>query len=233
MSMHILVVGGGRVGTALATLLLDSGHTVTVYDERPSVLSRLRHTFGPAVVRAGGFTNPAALEAAGARSVDVVAATTAADEHNLVITCLARYHFNVPRTVARIVDPARAWMYDQAMGVDVAINQADLMAHVVAEEMSLGEMTTLLKLRRGKYALVEERVHPTATAAGRRVGDLTLPDECVVVAVLRAGRPILHDPDVILEPDDELLAVVHIDSAAQLADLLGPAHHGGEITVER
>lgn len=223
MSIRVLVVGGGRVGSALARVLLDSGHTVTIYDERPSVLTRLRETFGAGIVRAGGFTNPGALEAAGARGVDVVAATTAADEHNLVITCLARYHFNVPRTVARIVDPGRAWMYGPEMGVDAALNQADLIAHVVAEEMSLGEMTTLLKLRRGKYALVEERVHPAAPAIGRRVGELSLPEECVVVAILRAGIPLLHDPAVALEADDELLAVVHVDSAAGLAELLAPA----------
>jgi trk system potassium uptake protein TrkA len=222
MSIRVLVVGGGRVGAALATLLLDSGHTVTVYDERPSVLARLRDTFGPEIVRAGGFTNPGALESAGVRSADVVAATTAADEHNLVVCCLARYHFDVPRTVARIVDPATAWMYVPEMGVDIALNQADLIAHVVAEELSLGDMMTLLKLRRGRYALVEERVHPTAVAAGRHLDELELPDECVVVAVLRDGTPMLHDPTVTLEPDDEILAVVHIDATAQLAGLLAP-----------
>jgi trk system potassium uptake protein TrkA len=220
MSIRVLVVGGGRVGTALATLLLDSGHTVTVYDERPSALARLRDTFGPDIVRAGGFTNPGALEAAGARAADVVAATTADDERNLVVCCLARYHFDVARTVARIVDPARAWMYGPDMGVDIAFNQADLMAHLVAEELSLGEMTTLLKLRRGRYALVEERVHPTAVAAGRRVGDLDLPEECVVVAVLRDDTTMLHDPRLVLQPDDEILAVVHVDTAARLAELL-------------
>jgi trk system potassium uptake protein TrkA len=223
MSIRVLVVGGGRVGTALATLLRDSGNTVTIFDEHPSVLARLRDAFGSEHVRAGGFTNPGALEAAGARAVDVVAATTADDACNLVITCLARFHFGVPRTVARIVDPARAWMYCPEMGVDAALNQADLIAHVVAEEMSLGEMTTLLKLRRGKYALVEERVHPSSPAAGRPLGELTVPDECVIVAVLRAGAPILHDPTVTLEPDDEVLAVVHVDSAAELADLLAPS----------
>ena len=226
MGTRVLIVGGGRVGSALAALLRDSGHTVTVYDERPSVLARLRDTFGADVVRAGGLTNPGALEAAGARGADVVAATTADDACNLVVTCLARFHFGVPRTIARIVDPARAWMYGPEMGVDVALNQADLMAHVVAEEMSLGEMTTLLKLRRGQYALVEERVHPTAAATGRRLDELTLPSECVVVAVLRDGTPILHDAAITLAPGDEVLAVVHVDSARELAGLLAPATAG-------
>jgi trk system potassium uptake protein len=223
MSMHILIVGGGRVGAALAGLLLEGGHQVTVVDDRPAVLARLRAKLGADHAAEGGMTDPAALEAAGIRGSDVVAAVTAVDEQNLVIACLARYHYRIPRTVARIVDPARAWMYTPEMGVDVALNQADIMAHVVAEELSLGEMTILLKLRRGRYALVEERLHPAAPAVGRRVGDLPLPRECVVVAVLRDGRAILHDPATVLQAADELLAVVHRSAVPQLSRLLGPA----------
>jgi trk system potassium uptake protein len=185
MPTRVLVVGGGRVGTALVALLRDGCHDVTVLDERPAPLARLRSTFG-------------------------------ADEANLVVTCLARFHFGVPRTV----DPAKAWMYTLEMGVDAALNQADLIAHVVVEEMSLGEMTTLVKLRRGQYALVEERLHPDAPVAGRRLGDLTLPDECVVVAVLRDGTAMLHDPDVALRAGDEILAVAHTATAPALAALL-------------
>jgi 2-polyprenyl-6-methoxyphenol hydroxylase-like FAD-dependent oxidoreductase len=92
MSSRVLVVGGGRVGTALAALLINSDHAVTILDERPSALSRLRQTFGNDIIREGGMTDPPALEAAGVRNVDVVAATTANDEYNLVITCLARFH---------------------------------------------------------------------------------------------------------------------------------------------
>jgi trk system potassium uptake protein len=140
--MRVLVVGGGRVGTALAQLLIARHHQVTVIDDRPAVLERLRHDIGPDAVFEGGPTDPGVLEAAGIRRSDVVVAATAADEQNLVVTGLARFHFDVPRTVARIVDPARAWMYVPAMGVDVALNQADLMAHIVAEE--LGEVAQLL-----------------------------------------------------------------------------------------
>ena len=51
------------------------------------------------------------------------------------------------------------------MGVDVALNQAEILARLSAEEMSIGDMMTLLKLRRGKYSLVEEKIAPSARAA--------------------------------------------------------------------
>ena len=72
------------------------------------------------------------------------------------------------------------------MGIDVALNQADIIGHLVVEEMSLGEMMTLLKLRRGLYTLVEEQVHSTSSVAGRTVADVDWPASCVLVAVLPA-----------------------------------------------
>jgi hypothetical protein len=75
-----------------------------------------------------------------------------AGETNLVITSLAKFEFNVPRTITRVNIPKNAWLFVPEMGVDVALNQADLIAHLIAEEMSLGDMMTLLKLRKGQYS---------------------------------------------------------------------------------
>lgn len=67
-----------------------------------------------------------------------LAAVMGKDETNLVVTSLARFKFNVPRTIARVHQPMHAWMFTPAMGVDVALNQADLLAHFIAEEISKG-----------------------------------------------------------------------------------------------
>jgi trk system potassium uptake protein TrkA len=102
----------------------------------------------------------------------------------------------------------------------VALNQADLMGHLIIEEMSLGDMMTLLKLRKGEYALVEETVHPNAIAAGRAIRELDLPTECVLTAIIRQGRLIIPRGDTLLQAADEVLAVVHASQVAQLAALL-------------
>jgi len=107
------------------------------------------------------------------------------------------------------------------MGVDVALNQADVLAHLIAEEMSLGDMMTLLKLRKGQYALVEEQVHPRAQAVGSPLRDLPLPSECALAAIIRRGELLVPRPDLVLQPADEVLAVVHASQAAHLAALLG------------
>jgi trk system potassium uptake protein len=223
MSRQVMVVGGGRLGAALAALLCEGGHRVTLLDSRPEVTARLADTLEGVGVIQGGESDPEVLRRAGARDADAIAAVTSADERNLVVASLARFEFAVPHTIARINDPANAWMYRPEMGVDVALNQADLMAHLVVEELSLGEMTTLLKLRRGQYALVEERIRPDALAASRPLSALSLPAQCALVAVLREGAVLLARPDLVLRADDEVLAIVHTEDAERLAAVLGPA----------
>lgn len=221
MAMQVIIVGGGKVGTWLALFLRAGGYGVNVIEVRAGEIARLQHELSADVVTLGSGTDPAVLEAAGIRQVNVVAAVTGADEVNLVVTNLARFEFGVPRTIARINNPRNAWMFTPEMGVDVALNQADLLGHLIAEEMSLGDMMTLLKLRQGEYSLIEEKVHPTATAAGQAIRDLKLPAECVLAAIIRQGRLIIPRGNVVLQPADEVLAVVHISQLAQLAALLG------------
>ena len=218
---NVLIVGGGRIGGYVGSLLLDGGHDVRLIEADPRRADRLRAELPADMVVVGSGTDPDVLESAGARRSDSIVALTERDETNLVVTSLARFEFAVPRTIARINNPANAWLYTAEMGVDVALNQADIIGHLVAEEMSLGEMTTLLKLRRGSFALVEEQVHPTSAAAGRSIAELPLPAECILVGVLRGSDVITPHGDTVLGPGDEVLAIVRTDAAPGLAALLG------------
>jgi trk system potassium uptake protein TrkA len=219
--MYVIIVGGGKVGAYLATLLLAGGERVRLIEERREDIPQLQHQLPLESVQQGSGTDPLVLEAAGIRQAQVVAAVTGSDETNLVVASLARFEFGVKRVIARVNDPRNAWMFTPKMGVDVSLNQADILAHLIAEEMSVGEMMTLLKLRKGDYSLVEEKVHPRSRAAGTGVGSLPLPTECVLVAVIRRGGLLIPRPDLVLEAEDEVLAMVHGSELATLARLLG------------
>jgi trk system potassium uptake protein TrkA len=221
MARQVVIVGGGAVGTHLAALLLAGGHQVTVIEVQREAIPRLQQELSTDVVMVGDGTDPTVLEAAGVRQAHVVAAVTGTDATNLVIMNLARFVFHVPRTLARVHTPKHAWMFTPVMGVDVALNHADILAHLIAEEMSLVDMMTLLKLRKGQYALVEEQVHPRAQAVGSALRDLPLPSECAVTAIIRRGALLIPRPDLVLQPADEVLAVVHTSQSSQLAALLG------------
>jgi trk system potassium uptake protein len=220
--MNVLVVGGGKVGTYLATMLVAGGHGVKVFERRPEQIAVMERTLPAEAIVKGSGTDPNLLEAANIRQAHVVAAVTGADETNLVVANLARQEFGVPRVIARVNNPNNAWMFTPEMGVDVALNQADVMAHLIAEEMSLGDMMTLVKLRKGQYSLVEEKVHPDSPAVGKAVRDLHLPAESVLCAVIRRGQLVIPRGDLVLQPVDEVLAVVHASQVGMLAKLLGP-----------
>lgn len=218
--MFVIIVGGGKTGSQVASELLKEGHKVRIVEDRAAVLERLKLELPAASVVAGDGSTPSVLEAAGVHEAQVLAAVTGADETNLVVTTLGRFEFNVPRIIARVNNPKNGWMFTPEMGVDVALNQADLMAHLILEEMSLGDMTTLLKLRKGQYSLVEEKVHPTALANGKAIRNLLLPAECVLVAIIRAGQLIIPHGDVVLQTADEVLALVHSSQMSALASML-------------
>ncbi|HTX92435.1 MAG TPA: TrkA family potassium uptake protein [Anaerolineales bacterium] len=220
--MFVIIVGGGNTGSYVARLLLDGGHTVKVVEERPAVLEKIKNELPSDIIITGDGSSPQVLEAAGVSKANVLAAVTGSDETNLVITSLARFEFNVPRVIARLNNPKNAWLFTPEMGVDVSLNQADILGRLVAEEMSLGDMMTLLKLRKGEYSLIEEKVHPLSPAAGKSLRDLQIPSECVIVAVIRKNQLLIPHGDTGLQPADEVLALVHASQLNSLAVMLGP-----------
>ncbi len=221
--MYVIIVGGGKTGSQLAIKLLEEGHKIKLIEDRPVVLEKLAHELPPELVIAGDGSSPSVLESAGIHEAQVLAAVTGEDEANLVITTLGRFEFNVPRVIARVNNPKNTWLFNEEMGVDVALNQADILAKLIAEEMSLGDMMTLLKLRKGEFSVVEEKVHPQASVVGKTLREISLPNQCTFVAILRKGRLIVPNGDTVLNPVDEIIALGHVSSLDELAKLLGRA----------
>jgi len=219
--MVVIIVGGGKTGSHLAVQLIDQGHQVKIIEERPFVIERLQQELPQEAIVAGDGSSPSVLEGAGIEKAQVLAAVTGEDETNLVITSLGRFEYHVPRIIARVNTPKNAWLFTAEMGVDVALNQTDILAKLIAEEMSLGDMMTLLKLRRGEYAIVEEKVHSQAVVVGKALREISLPPECVFVAVLRKGQLIVPHGETVLEPVDEVIALIHSSQVDELARLLG------------
>lgn len=219
--MYVIVVGGGNTGSQLTKLLLEEGHTIRVIDERPAVLEKLALELPQEIIVNGDGSSPVVLENAGIHKAQVLAAVTGSDETNLVVTSLGKFEFNVPRVIARINNSKNAWLFTSEMGVDVSLNQAEILAKLTAEEMSLGDMMTMMKIRRGKFSLVEEKIFPSALAVGVAIKDLELPENCVISGIIRHGEIVMPRGVTVLEEADEVLALVDDSAREQLAKLLG------------
>ena len=220
--MFVVIVGGGRVGSHLASLLLDLEHKVRVVENRGKVIDHLHRELPTEVIYVGDPMQAEILRAAGIEEADVVVTAAGDDGFNLAIAYMAKYMFQIPRVISRVNNPSYAWLFRPEMGVDVALNQTDILSRLIEEEMSLGDMMPLLKLRRGEYSLVEEKIPAGAAAIGVMIKDLDLPEHCVIAAIIREGKVIVPQGIASLQEGDEVLAVVDRQAAKHLADLFSP-----------
>lgn len=207
--MFAIVVGGGKTGSYLASSLVEDGHTVAVIEKSPEVFAKLRREVNTEMFQIDGC-DPEKLEEAGIGKADLVVAVTGDDEDNLVVSQLAKYTFNVPRVIARVNNPKNRWLFDRQWGVDVAVSAVHIIAKIIQEEASLGDIVTLMKLKEGNVALVEVKLGAQAKAVGKAVKDLALPEDAVLVAILRDERIIPPRGDTTIEASDELLALTSV-----------------------
>ncbi|NPV56608.1 MAG: TrkA family potassium uptake protein [Anaerolineae bacterium] len=218
--MKVLIIGAGRTGAQLAISLLSQDYDVNVVDNRREVLSRIHRELPTEIITEGDPLEANVLEKAGIQNADVMAAVTTSDETNLVLCYFARHRYHVPRVIARVNNPRDSWLFNDTFCVDVAVNQADILSRLIQEEMSMGDMMTLLKLRRGNYSLVEEKIPDGAPAIGVAIKDLPLPEHCVIAAIIRQGGLVIPRGVTALEAGDEVLAVTDTEGADKLSLLL-------------
>ncbi len=218
--MFVVIVGGGRTGSHLASSLAAEGHEVRVVENRPTALQNLHRELPTEIIYEGDGTDPQVLEAVNIQRANVLVAIGSEDADNLVAASLARRQYGVPRVIARVNNPRNAWLFTPDFGVDVALDQADIISKLLEEEMSLGDMMTMLRLRRGRYSLVEEKIHAGARAVGMSIKDLPLPQSCIVSGIIRDGEVVLPRGVTVLQEGDEILALVDDKGRNQLDSLL-------------
>jgi len=224
--MFVVVAGGGRVGSQLTSLLLQAGFKTRLIENRSTALERLHLEIPTEVIYVGDPTLPSTLEVAGIENVDVLAAVLPDDAHNLALSSFAKFNYKVPRVIARINNPRNSWLFTETMGVDVALNQTDLIASIIQEEMSLGDMMTLVKLRRGQYSLVEEKIPAGAKAIGITIKDMGIPENCVIAAIIREGKVLVPRGISTFMAGDEILAVTDLQGQKFLQNLFAAQSQG-------
>jgi trk system potassium uptake protein len=216
--MRIAITGAGNVGRSIAKELIANGHQVLLIDKEPKAIKT--ESVPEAEWLLADACELSSLEEAGLDSCDVAIAATGDDKANLVHSLLAKTEFGVPRTVGRVNHPGNEWMFNEVWGVDVSVSTPRLMCALVEEAVTVGDLVRLFTFKDGGTNLVEITLPPDSPCNGRRIADLHLPGDAVLVAIIRDDRAMAPDPDGALEDGDELLFVIGPEHERDLADHL-------------
>jgi trk system potassium uptake protein TrkA len=163
------------------------------------------------------------LAEAGANRADIVAAVTGDDEDNLVICQMAKHHFDVPRTIARVNNPKNEALFKH-LGVDELISPTRMILGSIEQDIPVHELLHLATLGEGELELIEAHLQAGSPAIGRSPSDLTMPEGCSLFAVIRDGVATPLRPDTILAEGDKVIAIGKAECEALLhTQLIGDA----------
>lgn len=213
--MRFIIVGCGRMGAGLATVLDSRGHMVTVVDREQAAMEPIGRSFRGRKVIGNGMERRVLLEA-GIERADALAATTNSDETNVVLARLARLIFQVPRVVARLYDPRKVEVY-QRLGVHI-VAPVPWAVNRFRELLSYSELDPILSLGNGEVEIVEMEVPPLLV--GRKVSAVTVPGEVHVVALSRKGKAFLPTSETVFQRDDSLQIALLASSIERLRAML-------------
>ena len=219
--MYTVIVGGGKVGSYLARMLMEAKYDVTLIEERKEQVARIKEDQPNLNIVLGDGCEPDILDEARVLKANAVVAATGHDEDNIVVCMLAKHEYEVPHTIARINNPKNEWLFRESFGVDIALSNTHMIAKLLQEEVALGDIVTLLKLKKGDVSLVEITLESSSPAVGKALKDLHLPTDIILVTIIRGTELILPKGSTVLEVGDEILSVTAAGGEAMLSKALG------------
>ncbi|MGH8946251.1 MAG: NAD-binding protein [Acidimicrobiia bacterium] len=199
--MRIVIAGCGRVGSDLALTLAEEGHDVSVIDNMPGVFDRLGSTFNGTTHEGLGY-DVRVLREAGIEFADAFVAATDSDNANAMAVQVAERVFGVPKTIARLDDPAREEAY-RALNVRF-VPGAKLTSKVIHEQLVSEEFSYHVTFPGGDVEVVEMIIGNAGE--GLTVADLEMTDNLRVAAVYRNRRTIIPDDSFIVAEGDMVVA---------------------------
>ena len=213
--MNVLIVGCGRVGAQLATILSQESHNVTIIDENKDSFKNLGATFNGLNITGDGC-DEAILREASAEKMDAFIAVTSSDTVNLMASQIAKKIFSIPKVMARVYDPKRASIYRE-LGVDV-ISGIKIVAAMIRDKIIENQFTSYL-IESPEIGVLEVNVNNKLI--GMKIGDLNIKSEFLISAIVREKKIILPEHDTVAQKNDKLLGVVKLTALKKVKDIFG------------
>ena len=216
--MYVVIVGCSESGYHLSKALIAGGHEVVVVEKSPARFQLLNEELG-SVALLGDGTDEATLKRAGVARADVVVSLTGADATNLVISQMTKHIFQVPRTMALIEDPKNEPIFHE-IGVDVVVNSTHLVLASLEEGIPGRPLVHLMNLRVPGMELVSVSIPEDANIIGKPLNEIELPPNSFITLMVKKSGATLPTGRSVVEPEDELVAVVPEGEEQILYDIL-------------
>ena len=216
--MHVVVMGCGRVGSAIARRLEEVGHSVAVIDQDPEAFRRLGPEFAGRQVTGLGFDRQTLLDA-GVDSAGAFAAVSSGDNSNIISARVARETFGVQHVVARIYDSKRAEVYER-MGIPSVATVPWTVNRLLRELLSV-KVSELWREPTGKVLLM--RITVTEGWVGRKLAELEAASGARAAWLVRFGEAQLPTAGSVLQDGDQLVVAVTDEIAARVHEVVEQA----------
>ena len=212
--MYIVISGGGKVGSYLASVLLESGNDVVVIENNLTVADNLAHELEGhrCLVIYGDGCDSRFQEDAGIRRADIFVASTGQDDSNLVSCEIAKRVFDVPRCIARVNNPKNLRVFRKT-GVE-CVSSTTLIASLIEDEALMGSMNVPSSLMHGNVGISEvvvPRMRRHAAGSGVSVDEVDLPVGALIAAVVTKDGVEVVSPDTLMFPGDTAIVVAEND----------------------
>lgn len=215
--MYIIVVGGGKVGYYLSKTLVQEGHEVLLVEKDSKKCAFIREEIGDIVFQGDGC-EMRNMKDMGMERADIVAAVTGDDEDNLVVCQLAKKKFNVKRTIARLNNPKNEDIFKK-LGIDEFVNGTKIIYSLIDQEVDSQKPVSIIPLKLGNIEMAEIQLTKHSHVLGRKVKDITFPDECTLAAILRNGTVIFPRGETVFQEGDTLFSLTLPDKEMALRKL--------------
>ena len=207
--MHIVIMGCGRVGSALAQNLEQQGHTVAVIDQDPTAFRRLGSSFGGRRVTGVGFDQDT-LREAGIEEAGAFAAVSSGDNSNIIAARVARETFGIQQVVARIYDPGRAEVY-QRLGITTVATVKWTSDQILRRLLPAGAEPDF---RDPSGTIRVDQIPVPEAWIGHRTVDFQIQSRSRIAWIDRLGEGMLPTRETVLQEGDMLHIVIREENAA-------------------
>lgn len=224
--LKIVIAGAGKLGVGITELMLKNGHEVRLIETNLEKCSVLATRLSMRIIN-GNCTDLSTLKGAGTQGADVFIAVTGRDEDNLIACQLARSHFGAKKTISRANNPNNKRIMKH-LGVDYVICSSEEIAKLIELEADSDSMILMASLNSGKNGIYEFQLPIFSKCVGKRIMDIELPKESLIVSIEREHESIIPNGSTVLQGKDRIILLCKSGQVKKIKRAFSSGHSGSD-----